>query len=144
VAVDTGIYIKTEELGVVDIGDDNVPSEVVTNWLRSRGGYNPFAENLLLAFISKEQTAHKVAFTVDVGEATYQHASEHMQLIAHDEGITLLTSCAGDTTSCDVPVDDVRVYNALILLIRAIQVHYEEQQPHEPAGYVGPQSIPKS
>ena len=46
----TGIYIRAEvdhKWGSWDIGDPAVSDEQVLSWLRSSGGYNPFAANVV-------------------------------------------------------------------------------------------------
>ena len=90
----------------------------------------------MLMFLGREQTAHEVAYVVEVGEAVYQHGGNTLGVYAHDEGISVMTSSGDDSTSCDAPMSDVRVYNALIQLIRAIQVHYEESEGPSVQGIV--------
>ena len=135
---ESGVLIRVNIDGkwqAVDIADPILTPEEVTLWLRSRGGYNPFCENLLLAFINKDQVAHKEPFTIEVGEATYEHQGNHMSVTCHEEGMTVMTACGGDATSCDVPITDPRIYNALMLLISGIQVHYaEKKDPDRSAG----------
>jgi hypothetical protein len=127
--METGIIIRAfidERWESVDLGDERVTWEQMTEWLRSKGGFNPFAENLLLGILGKDQHAHEYPFIVDVGDATYESQGDTVRVACHDEGVTVFVGSGGDATSCDVPITDVRVYNGLIQLIRAIQVHYEE------------------
>jgi len=61
--MDTGIFITVEVDGKwwsLDIGDHRVTDEQVLMWLRSRGGHNPWAENVVLKFLGREQIAKEV------------------------------------------------------------------------------------
>lgn len=56
--IETGIYIRAMINGKwesVDIGDDRLSDKEVLKWLRSRGGSNPWAENVVLLLLGREQ-----------------------------------------------------------------------------------------
>lgn len=53
----TGIYIRAEIEGKwesVDIGDKRLSNEQVLEWLKSRGGDNPWAENCVLLLLGRK------------------------------------------------------------------------------------------
>lgn len=59
-AVETGIFIRTQIDGKwinADIGDERIPDHIILTWLRSRGGNNPWAENVVLQLLDREQIA---------------------------------------------------------------------------------------
>ena len=56
--MNTGIFIRVQFGGLnADIGDPIVSDEKVLEWLRSRGGHNPWAENVVLALLGRKQIA---------------------------------------------------------------------------------------
>lgn len=58
--MNTGIFIREKvngEWGSFDIGDPNLSDNQVLEWLRSRGGCNPWAENCVLSLIGRKQIA---------------------------------------------------------------------------------------
>ena len=58
--MNTGIFIRAQIDGrwlSVDIGDTKLTADQTLIWLRSRGGMNHWAENVVLALLGKEQIA---------------------------------------------------------------------------------------
>lgn len=54
--METGIYIRAQIDGRwenVDIGDPRVPDERIMEWLRSRGGSNPWAEKVVMMLLGR-------------------------------------------------------------------------------------------
>ena len=55
--MNTGIYIRAEIDGKwdsVDIGDERLSNVQVLEWLRSRGGSNPWAESCVLLLLGRK------------------------------------------------------------------------------------------
>jgi len=129
-SIETGILIRAEidgRWGPVDIGDDQLPVDQLVNWLRSKGGANPFAENLMLMFLGRPQTAHEVPFYIESADANYRTTKGSMRTWAEETGIYLQVIPPGDhMVTLHIPKKDARVYNGMMGLIRSIQVHNEE------------------
>lgn len=58
----TGIFIRAQfvkdgKWQAIDIGDSRLSDGYILTWLRSRGGHNPWAENVVLALLGREQIA---------------------------------------------------------------------------------------
>ena len=127
--VDTGIIIRAEIEGrveSVDIGDERVSGEELTRWMRIKGGANPWAENLVLSFLHKEQIAQNVPYFVDPGYSHYQNGGSLINVVAHDDFIRLAIKQGDHISCCDIPKTHPRVYNMMIQLIKGMQVHHEE------------------
>ena len=56
--IETGIFIRVQvdgKWGAYDIGDEAVSDEQVLEWLRSRGGSNPWAEGTVMLLLGRRQ-----------------------------------------------------------------------------------------
>jgi hypothetical protein len=56
--METGIFIRAEvngEWGSYDIGDKTINDKQVLDWLRSRGGKNEWAEQVVLTLLDRNQ-----------------------------------------------------------------------------------------
>lgn len=58
--METNIYIREQvngKWGAYDIGDSRLTDDQVLAWLRSRDGYNPWAENTVLTLLGRKPIA---------------------------------------------------------------------------------------
>ena len=132
--METGILIRAkinDKWDAYDIADSRLPSEKIIEWLRSKGGANPFAENLLLMFLGREQVAHEVKNYIDSADAQYFAKRGNIRTWGNDNGINLQINPKNGNPATITVVKNpshARVYNAMMHLIKSIQVHNDEIQ----------------
>lgn len=125
--IQTGIYIGTSIDGqpgpTFDIGDPQLPNEAVVGWLRHRGGWNIFAENLVLMFLGREQNADKIPVYIDAGRYIYKGVGRDLSIVPGTEGLTInINTVLKQHLHVVVKKEDAHVFNAVLLLALAMRV----------------------
>ncbi len=98
----TGIFIRAKiqhEWEVIDIGDPRLSDERVLEWLRSRGGYNPWAENVALWLLGRQQIAHETKPEKENTEPAVRKAVFDGHMSESDEDRSMRSKTAKDVLS---------------------------------------------